>query len=185
MPALPRGFKTRANRLALQAREWLRVAAHAPLCPWKLASHLNVPMLPLSALAADSEETARAAAHLMKVDRRAFSAGTFRLGAKCLLIFNDANPVPRQASDVAHELAHVLLKHPPVTTFDETGCRQYDRGQEAEAEWLGPALLVSEEAALHIARQSWTVQEASVQYGVTEEVARFRLNVTAAHRRVA
>jgi Zn-dependent peptidase ImmA (M78 family) len=144
-----------------------------------------VPTLALSELAKDGLHVARAVSHFMTLDRRAFSAGTFLLGAKRLLIFNDGNDGGRQASDVAHELAHLILGHTAGAALDENGCRQYDRAQEAEAEWLGPALLISEDAALHIARQGWSIAETAQRYNVTEDVARFRLNVTAAYRRVA
>jgi hypothetical protein len=180
--ALPYGFKSKANAISRKARAGLGLAAEAPLSPLRLAATMNVAVAPLSSFAS---ECARAVRHLMKVDRRAFSAGTFRLAGRTLVVFNDANAEDRQASDVAHELSHLLLKHPMLPVLDERGCRHVDRDLEEQANWLGPALLVSEEAALHIAKQAWTVERAAVEYGVTEDVARFRLNVTAAYRRVA
>jgi Zn-dependent peptidase ImmA (M78 family) len=143
---------------------------------------MGVLTLPLSSFASDCRGEVR---HLMTIDRGAFSAGTFKLAGKVLVVFNDANVAPRQTSDVAHELSHLILNHEMRPVLDERGCRQLDRGLEDEANWLGPALLVSEEAALHIARQGWTVPRAAKEYEVSEEVARFRLNVTAAYRRVA
>lgn len=57
--------------------------------------------------------------------------------------------------------------------------------QEEEANWLGPALLISEEAALWIVRNGISKSEASAQYDVTEEVIQMRINLTAAIKRVA
>ena len=51
--------------------------------------------------------------------------------------------------------------------LDDLGCRHFDKDLEEQANWLGPALLISEEAALHIARQGWTVEQAAVEYEVT------------------
>lgn len=47
---------------------------------------------------------------------------------------------------------HGLLLYPPKAPFHDHGSRHYHREIWEEANWLGPALLVSEEAAMHIAR---------------------------------
>jgi hypothetical protein len=66
------------------------------------------------------------------------------------------------------------------------GATGYDEiiGEE-EADWLGPAILVSEEAALRVAREGIPLVTAAELYRVSEQVMRFRLNVTAANKRVA
>jgi len=179
---LPYGFRSKANAFARKARSGLGLPATAPLSPLRLATNMGIAVAPLSSFASECESAVR---HLMKVDHRAFSAGTFRLGGRTLMVFNDANHEDRQTSDLAHELAHVILEHPMLPILDDRGCRHFDKNLEEQANWLGPALLISEEAALHIARQGWTIEQAAAEYQVTAEVARFRLNVTAAHRRVA
>ncbi len=55
----------------------------------------------------------------------------------------------------------------------------------AETNWLGPALLVSEEAAIHIAVQGMEINLASDRYGASPQLVRMRLNVTGATIRVA
>jgi Zn-dependent peptidase ImmA (M78 family) len=55
---------------------------------------------------------------------------------------------------------------------------------EAEAQWLGPALLVSEEAALYIAETEMSMAHASSTYGVSEAIIMMRLGVTGASRRI-
>jgi hypothetical protein len=67
---------------------------------------------------------------------------------------------------------------PMKPLLDPEGSRYYDAVIEAEANWLGPALLISEEAAMHIARLGLTVAKASEVYKSTEDVVRMRLNVT-------
>lgn len=69
--------------------------------------------------------------------------------------------------------------------LDPSGMRNYDRAMEEEANWLGPALLVSDEAAMHIAALGLTIAKASDMYGVSEPLVRMRLNVTGAYQRVA
>jgi Zn-dependent peptidase ImmA (M78 family) len=97
---------------------------------------------------------------------------------------NDRHSKRRQASDLAHELAHALQQHPPGQALNQYGCRIWPKEAEAEADWLAPALLVSEEAAVSIVRRGLQLSEAAEEYGVSEDLMRFRLNMTGANRRV-
>ncbi len=178
---LRRGFKTEANNYARELRQELDLELHAPLCPWSLAKLLAIDMLALSAL---KEDIPYEVHQLMHVDRKSFSAGTVFYGLKRLVVFNDAHPKGRQASDITHELAHAILNHPPSVPFNDYGCRNFNKEIEDEANWLGPALLISEEAALHIVKQRMDETTAAQYYGCTPSVIRFRLNMTGAFRRV-
>ncbi len=121
-------------------------------------------------------------AHLQNGGRSEFYAATVFRGVSRTIVFNDAHHPLRQTSDIAHELAHGILAHPPTPPISEFGCRNFDAQLEAEANWLGPALLVSREAALLIARQGLSLDKASKRYGVSKPVVRMRLNVTGARR---
>jgi Zn-dependent peptidase ImmA (M78 family) len=179
--SLRRGFKSEANTLARTVRAELGLAAGAALDPWALATHLGIPLLPLSAF---TEDAPAAVTYLTKGDSGALSAVTVFRGVRRLIVYNDAHSRQRQASDLAHELAHALLQHPPHAALNALGCRVWREVEEAEAEWLAGALLVSEEAALTVVRRGLTVPEAARAYGVSEAMMRFRLNVTAARRRI-
>ena len=48
---LRRGFKTEANKYAREFRLELNIPPDGPLCPWRLAQHLLVPVFKLSVLA--------------------------------------------------------------------------------------------------------------------------------------
>lgn len=179
---LRRGFKAKANLIARHERHLLGLEAHAPIDPRRLAERHGIIVLSLSSFA---NTNATAVAHLMERDTGAFSACTIRHGDRRLMVINDAHQLPRQAANVAHELAHELLEHPQRPVFDNRGCRHWDPAAEEEADWLGPALLVSDEAALHVARRGLSLTEAGLEYGVSEQLMRFRLNVTGAYKRVA
>jgi Zn-dependent peptidase ImmA (M78 family) len=56
---------------------------------------------------------------------------------------------------------------------------------EDEAQWLAGALLVTEDAALWIARSETPVPAGAAQFGVSESMINYRLNVTGARKRVA
>ena len=113
-----------------------------------------------------------------------FSGVTVFRGPRRTIVFNDAHALGRQANDVGHELSHGLLLHTPTAAIDGRGCRVWDKEAEAEANWLSGALLVPEEAALQIVRRGWSLQEAAARYGVTPKMIRYRVNVTAARKRV-
>lgn len=178
---LRRGFKTEANRVARKTRGELGLRAIDPLDPWALARFLEIPVMPLSHLANDAPEAVR---HFHRVESGAFSAVTVFDGPSRLVVYNDAHSRGRRASDLAHELAHALLHHRPGIVLDDHGCRLWNAEQEEEATWLAAALLVSEEAALQIARDRKPIREAADEYTVSEKMLKFRLNVTAASRRV-
>ena len=178
---LRRGFKTEANKIAREVRAELGLRPAAPLDPWSLARHVDIPVLPLSHFAHQAREAVK---HFHNVERGAFSALTVFNGSHRLIVYNDAHSKGRRASDLAHELAHALLQHRPGPAMDDGGCRFWDNKQEDEATWLAAALLVSEEAALLTARDRRPLGEAAAEYGVSESLMSFRLNVTAAFRRM-
>lgn len=120
-----------------------------------------------------------------RVDPSAFSAITVFHGTERIIVHNDCHSAGRQASNLAHELSHGLLLHPPRPALDGRGCRDWEHIEELEADWLAGTILVPDEAAILIARRGLTVAQAAKLYGVSEKMMTFRLNVTAARVRVA
>ena len=180
--ALRRGFKKEANEYAREFRVELGLQDWSPLCPWTLAGHLEIPLLGLSDLRGKARVDVE---YLMKHGRDFFSAVTVFSGVKRAILHNDANARTRQAADISHEIAHAVLGHSPEELFDGNGKRPINAIAEEEAKWLGPALLVSEEAALLVAKSGRPVAEAAEEYGVSVPLMRMRLNVTGAVRRIA
>jgi len=170
-----RGFKTEANWYAREMRGELGLRAHEPLSPWRLAEHLEFPLIKLSEF---EPAIAKEIAYLQSArGQKDFSALTLFRGQHRAVIYNDAHEKKRQAADISHELAHGLLLHPPKPPFDENGSRHYDAEREAEANWLGPALLISDEAAMWIGRHGMSLADGSNLYGVSVDLVRMRLNV--------
>lgn len=179
MTKLRRGFKTEANSHAIALRQELRLDLHAPLCPWRLAKHLEIPVVQLSELERYEPDGVR---YLKGVGRDLFSAVTIfvgRHGRKRVVFHNDGHAKTRQAADLAHELAHAILCHSPTSPFAP------DPIAEAEAHWLGPTLLVPEPAALHIVELRMPKESAARLYGVSGSLLNMRLNVTGAQSRIA
>lgn len=177
-----RGFKSEANATARQTREELGLTALDRLDPLILANHLDVPVVPLSDYGRDAPFAVR---YFSEVEVGAFSAGTIFDGPRRTIVHNDSHSPGRQASNLTHELGHALLLHPPTPALDDRGCRLWNQNIEDEAQWLAGAMLVTEDAALWIARGGMSLSEAALNLGVSEQMVTYRLNVTGARTRVA
>jgi Zn-dependent peptidase ImmA (M78 family) len=180
--ALRRGFMSEANAIAREVRSELGLGALDPLDPMRLAEHLAIPVIPLSAMASTA---AMAVDHLLRVEPNVFSAVTVFAGTKRTIVHNDGHVAGRIVSNLAHELAHGLLLHPATPALDDHGCREWNQDIEDEASYLGGALLITEDAALAIARAGTSEAAAATDYGVSKDMIRYRLNVTGARKRVA
>jgi hypothetical protein len=178
----PRGFKSEANRISVQMRIELGLEPHSPLCPWRLAEHLSIPAIPLRKIAEENPTIEGEVNYLLNVDSGVFSAITIFDGSYRLIIHNDGHAPTRQRANLAHELAHALLNHSPHPPFCKHGRRVFNRQLEDEASWLGPTLLVSNEAAQWALRFGMTEETAGLHFGVSRVLMRFRLNKSGAVR---
>ena len=179
---LRRGFKTEASAYAREFRAEFGLKPHDPLCPWRLAEHLAIPIVPLSEFQNKIPDEVH---YLTEKDVKSFSAITVFYGTQRIIVHNDAHSLLRQASNVSHELSHGILQHQPDEVFNECGCRNFNQEYEDEANWLAPALLISEEAALHIVKTGMTIDEAVEYYRASKEVINMRINVTGARKRIS
>lgn len=183
--ALRRGFKTEANHLARELRHELGKAPWDPLCPWELAKLLEIPVISLTQLFKADMETVSC---LLNEAQTEFSAISVFKGRRRVIVHNDAHHPYRQAANIAHELSHAILLHPPTPPFNDSGERNFSdkiKKLEEEASWLGPALLVSEEAALHIVKNNIKIPNACEIYNASKQLINMRLNVTGARKRAS
>ena len=176
-----RGFKTEANKLVLEVRRELGLSQFSSLDPRILAAHLSIEIISLSSFVADFPQVK----YLITEEPEVFSAVTVVSGLARTIVHNDSHALVRQNSNLAHELAHALLQHPPSPAFDFRGCRKWNEVLESEASWLGAALLVPEQATLAIANGRWTKETAANHFQVSESIIQFRMNSTGALARAA
>ena len=180
---LRHGFKAEANWWARELRREQDLLPQSPMCPWKLCEHLHLSLTKLSEFTAVEPD---AVAYLVSAaGQKEFSGVTIQDGSQRWIIYNDAHDAGRQASDIAHEVAHALLQHPVPELFGPDGKRNHDKEHEDEANWLGPALLISDEAAVAIVARGMSITDAAELYGTSPEVMRMRINVSGARKRVA
>ena len=149
----PRGFKARANRIAVDIRRRVGLRPIDPIDP--PGSHCEI-------------------------DETCFSAVTVPCGGRTAIVHNCSHHPWRQRSNICHELAHCFLGHPCSPPLTAEGERVHDGGIEAEANFLGGALLVTNEAAVHILLNG-LMPRAQNLYGVSRPMLNFRLRMSGAY----
>ena len=178
--ALPHGFKAKANRIALGLRLQLGVAETAPIDLGRLADRLGLSVVPIGTFASACPD---AVEQLLEKDMGAFSALLLPVGnGRRIILHNDANSPGRSNSDLAHEISHALLAHPPRSLFDGSGCRNFDPDMEAQANCLAGHILIPNEAARQIVYSRRDLNAARASYGVSREMLEFRLNASGARK---
>ena len=180
MAKFQHGFKAQANRIAQGLRKQMGLSGTDPLDPRDV-----FPIFSISALAlSDFQEACPEEASVLLSRSGGFSAILLSVGGvRRVVIHNDSHRPGRQSSNLAHELGHVLLVHPPEIVCTGDLGRESDSLVEAEAAYLGGCLLVPNEAAHRLAALRVDVQSASLRYGVSEDMVRYRLRISGALRR--
>lgn len=173
---LRRGFKADAERLAVKIRGEVGLGNSDRLDPFALAAHLDIPVWPLTEMPAHGLSLADRDRLMLGSTR--FSALTIWCGDACAIVFNDGHSSARRASDLAHELAHVICKHPARPAIGFGGCREWDEVFEEEAIYLSGALLVPRDGAFEMEWAGVPVIEAAAHFGTTADIYRMRLNTT-------
>jgi hypothetical protein len=180
MAAFDRGFKSWAERMSMSLRRELDLGPEDRLDPLRLAAHLDVvvwtptevPGLP------------GAVVHqLLERDPWVWSAlSLVQVGGRGLVIHNPRHSAGRQASNIVHELSHLILDHTPGTIIlsqdGRLAIRTFDRKQEEEARWLAACLLLPREGLLRARRDGQTATQIAVRYGVADTLVTYRLNMS-------
>ena len=173
---LRRGFKAEAERLAEKLRADLGLPPDASVNPWVLAPHLH-----LDIRRADELVPTDRLRQIQKLQPGAFSACTFRLpSGRVVIVHNPLHSTPRIRSDLAHELAHLILNH-ETRALERIGDVSFftcDVDQEDEANWLAGCLLLPRALLLAAARNGQSAEDIARMYEVSEAMARFRLNAS-------
>ena len=174
-----RGFKTWCENTAVGLRRQVGVAPEDPLEPAALAEHLDILVWAADAVPGADDETLRV---LLHDDPSSWSAVTVHADGRSAIITNSAHSGGRPASNLMHELAHLVLGHEAARVdVSEDGhlmLHTFDRTQEDEANWLSGCLLLPRVALLHRKEQGWAVRRIARHFGVSEAMVRYRINVS-------
>ena len=178
-----RGFKTWCENIALQQRRTLGLSSIDPLDPHRIASHLGIAVFKpenVPGLDAGSLRT------LLRDDPDSWSAVTVTVDSRSAIVLNSAHTGGRPASDLMHELAHILADHTParldITSDGLLILNTFDRQQEEAAAWLAGTLLLPRVALESIYRQRLDPSVASEQYGVSLSMFQYRVRMTGIER---
>lgn len=174
------GFKARCERIAAEKRQLLGLAPSDPLDMWQFAAHLGVRIwIPADIQDLDQECLSKVTGDFAKQ----WSAVTIVQGALKVIILNNTQTKARQASNLAHEISHLVLGHRPahIEVLEDglTIIREFDRLQESEAEWLSGCLLLPREALAEARRLNLSDEEILRRFSVSTQMLRYRVNVTA------
>jgi hypothetical protein len=168
-----RGFKARANRIAVGVRGQMGLSPIDPIDPFVVCAFFDVEVIRMSILACEHSAFAGG-------EQDSFSAMTVPCGIRTAIVHNDTHHPLRQRSNICHELAHLFLGHQHVPPLNELGERAHDGGIEAEANFLGGCLLMPNEAAHHVLSNGLAAR-AQLIYGVSRPMLDFRLRLSGAH----
>lgn len=167
-----RGFKAKANRIALDVRSAMGLRAVDAIDPAAICEHFDIELLRLSEINPESA--------FLCTEQSSFSAVTVPCGWTTSIVHNDSHHPYRQRSNICHELAHCFLGHKCTPPLTEEGERIHDGGIEAEANFLAGALLVPNEAATYVVKNGLTPQAQGI-YGVSAPMLNYRLRISGAH----
>ncbi len=171
--------KAQLKHLALELRQEIDLDPFEIFHPYRLTELYGIDVYQLC----DLECSPEAMAHFQVTRSEVFSGALVPVGTGAVIIENDVHDPFRRRSTAAHEMAHVVLDHPfTATMVNERGCRTAEPEHEAEAAELGGELLLSFEAAKRLAWSKLSDEDAASQYGVSVEIARWRLNATGARK---
>ncbi len=172
---MKRGFKAEAERISTQIRKDMGFDDLTRVDAEQIAKHLDVEVRSASSLID--------IAKLEAIDRAqpgAFSACTFEIGDRRIIVWNPLSPASRVQSDIAHEVAHLLLKHDvkQVQRIGEFSFFACEPEEEQEATWLAGCLLLPRALLAKAAFRHMSADAIANAHGVSLQMANFRLRTT-------
>lgn len=177
-----RGFKAEAERTSTQVRKDMNVGDSASVNATQFAKHLGIEVRSASDLIDIGKLEAIDAAQ-----PGAFSACTFEIGNRRIIVWNPLSLPGRVQSDIAHEVSHLLLKH-TVKEIQQVGEFSFfacDPEEEQEATWLAGCLLLPRSLLVDAARRHMSAESIAQTYGVSVQMANFRLRTSGVLRQTA
>ena len=181
-PVFQRGFKAWCENSSESLRRKLGKSIHEPLDPFELAKALRIELWDLGSITTLSQQ---AFLFLASEEGDEWSAVTVYVGTRLIVVLNPRHSPARQASDLMHELAHVIREHKPasmVASPEGFVLRTFDEQQEAEANWLAAALLLPRSALAYCVARKIPSDQLQAEYCVSQQMLRYRMGVTGVRR---
>jgi len=170
-----RGFKAEAERISQSLRLKMGVPQSDSLDAVALAKHVGAEVK-----RADDLTSLAKLQTLEELQPGSFSACTFTIGNRQVIVYNPLASDGRTQSDIAHEVAHIVLKH-DMNTLQTIGGVSFftcDADEEQEANWLAGCLLLPRPLLYKAARGGLDSAAIAATFNVSESMAAFRLRAT-------
>jgi len=167
-----RGFKAEAERIAAKMRSKIGSSVLDRLNIEALCREFDIHIYKMTEVGCD-------VSIFCGNDNDKFSAMTIKAGLVTGIVHNDTHHEYRQRSNISHELAHCFLGHQGCTILNDDGNRNYNSDIEAEANYLGGALLLPGEAALHVLLNGLK-PTAQGMFGISRPMLDYRLRISGA-----
>ncbi len=181
--ALQRGFKAEAERLAKDIWSAMRLTPSDCMDAVDLAKHVGCVVRSADALVDIAKLK-----ELKRIQDDAFFACTFKLpGDRHAIVFNPLMPDTRRNSDVAHEVAHIVLDH-RLSRLERLGNVAFlscDKQQEEEAAWLSGCLLLPRFALSHDVTKRMASKTIAENRVLSNDMVDYRVRVTGVARQLA
>lgn len=176
-----RGFKAQAERRSIELRQELGLRDRDGLSMDLLADRLGAEL--------------RSAADLIDINRLqqiedlqpgAFSACTFEIGDRRVIVWSPLSSPGRTQSDIAHELSHLDLKHKvqEVKTVGDLTFFGCDPDEEQEANWQAGCFLLPRPLLVAELRVGNTAAGIAEKYSVSVQMAQYRIRATGVERQI-
>ena len=97
-----------------------------------------------------------------------------------VIVYDPKQSLARYESTIMHELAHLILKHPPERIYfalDGTFVRDFNSAREAEAAYLGSCLQIPRRGLLWAVQKRMSDEEIARYFGASMEMVRWRQNM--------
>jgi Zn-dependent peptidase ImmA (M78 family) len=183
---LKRGFKADAERKGKAYRIALSIHPCAPLCAFKLAEHLAVPVYPATDFLTQIQDINK----INGCDGQDSEWSALTMVTKAgirIIIHNSFNSVARQQSDIMHELAHIICDHKrSQTEYDfeiPFGMREFDELQEEEAKCLGSTLQLPTPCLLWAKKRKMLTDAIASHFTASVDMVIYRMNMTGISKR--
>lgn len=176
-----RGFKAEAERLAERVRTDMGIPMIEPMDAGALALHIGAEVR-----RADELTSLAKLQELDQLQPGAFSACTFDLGPRTVIVYSPLASPARRQSDISHEASHLLLKH-SVKEVEQLGGFSFftcDPDEEQEANWLAGCLLVPRALLMRAVTRGLDVDAIADLCSVSTQMAGFRLRATGVKRQL-
>lgn len=177
-----RGFKAEAERQAGQIREAMGKSPSDGLDAVELARHVGAQVR-----CADELTSREKLETLEDLQPGAFSACTFSIGDRHVIVYSPLASAGRTQSDLAHEVAHLILGHSMKSVQKVAGLSFFTccPDEEQEANWLAGCLLLPRRLLYLAAKRGLDSAAIAETYSVSEQMAAFRLRTTGVTRQLA